>query len=119
MQEQPRTPEVLLLQEACYRGLGEAFSQLHKLPGISFPDWYAGELRGLLLLPEAGQVRMPMVFRMPKIASGAGPFSTLQSSGTSMLELCTSQCRRGICDQSRFGAHWTPSVIRGQNLLIY
>lgn len=51
-QAQPRTPEVVLLQEACYRGLGEAFSQLHKLPGISFPDWYAAELRGLLLLSD-------------------------------------------------------------------
>ena len=39
---------MLLLQEACYRALGEAFSQLQALPGIVFADWYTSELRGLL-----------------------------------------------------------------------
>lgn len=56
LQRQPRTPEVLQLQEACYRGLGEAFSQLRKLPGICFADWYTSELRGLLQIGDA-QVR--------------------------------------------------------------
>lgn len=46
LQAAPPTPENVLIREACYRAIGEAYSHLSKQ--VDFPGWYSNELRALL-----------------------------------------------------------------------
>ncbi|MEW5315516.1 MAG: hypothetical protein WDW38_006938 [Sanguina aurantia] len=79
LQQQPPSPESILMREACYRCIGEGFQ--HISPHVAFNSWYNSELEPQLSA------------RLPEFMSGGHDIyaSVLQARALWLLGVCGSQ----------------------------